>query len=524
MLVTGCLGGKDGDRAERAEQASLVAAVFETPEPYSARTLDSTDLATFLTRHPDYRADSARMADFYARRDMQFAWTVRDSLTASADAFIALAGLKGYGVDERHPDCDSCAVESELELTASFFQFAARNYGGQFTQDLRDLDWFIPRAKRDIAQLMDSLAAGTMDLSAYEPLHPQYQLLRGAFRRLSALSEVPWPTLTLAQGTRSIKPGDSAPLLMDIRERLRRLGDLAAADSMLGSVTDSLTASVPEIAPVLDSVLVVSVQRFQARHGLEADGVIGPAFLREMNVPPAERLRTLLVNMERMRWLPETQPANALVVNIPDFRLHVFEGDSEAFSMRIVVGAEATHTVIFADTLTQVVMSPTWTLPMSITRGEILPALRKNPNYLRAHNMEIIGGSKAAPVIRQRPGPDNALGRVKFLFPNRFNIYMHDTPARGLFALEKRAFSHGCIRLAEPKKLADYLLQDDPEWTPERIGKVMLSGRETTVELRQPRPVLILYFTAWVDGEGQLNFRDDVYGHDRKLAEELFRS
>jgi len=169
-------------------------------------------------------------------------------------------------------------------------------------------------------------------------------------------------------------------------------------------------------------------------------------------------------------------------------------------------------------------MSPTWTLPMSITRGEILPALRKNPNYLRAHNMEIIGGSKAAPVIRQRPGPDNALGRVKFLFPNRFNIYMHDTPARGLFALEKRAFSHGCIRLAEPKKLADYLLQDDPEWTPERIGKVMLSGRETTVELRQPRPVLILYFTAWVDGEGQLNFRDDVYGHDRKLAEELFRS
>jgi len=243
-----------------------------------------------------------------------------------------------------------------------------------------------------------------------------------------------------------------------------------------------------------------------------------------MNVPPSERLRTMLVNMERLRWLPEKQPANALVVNIPEFRLHVFEGDTEAFSMRIVVGAAATHTVIFADTLTQVVMSPTWTLPMSITRKEILPALAKNPNYLRTHNMEIIGGSKAAPVIRQRPGPDNALGRVKFLFPNRFDIYMHDTPARGLFALEKRAFSHGCIRLAKPRALAEYLLGDDPEWTPERIGTVMLGGRETTVQLRQPRPVLILYFTAWVDREGRLNFRDDVYGHDSRLADELFRS
>ncbi len=274
---------------------------------------------------------------------------------------------------------------------------------------------------------------------------------------------------------------------------------------------------------LFDSVLARAVQRFQSRHGLDTDGVIGPAFLRELNVSPSERMRTLTVNMERMRWLPERQPPNALVVNIPDFRLHVFEGDSEVFNMRIVVGATATHTVIFADTLTEVVMSPTWTVPMSITRREILPAIRKNPSYLRTHNMKIIGGTKAAPVIQQQPGPDNALGRVKFLFPNRFNIYMHDTPARGDFAREKRAFSHGCIRLAEPKSLADYLLRDDPEWTPARIEKAMFGGRETTVKLEQPRPVFILYFTAWVDRDGILNFRDDVYGHDKRLAEELFR-
>lgn len=505
VLVSACAG--TSDRSERAEKASEVAAVFETPEPYSARTLDSTSLTTFLAGHPDYRADSAALADFYARRNMQFAWFVRDSLTASADAFITLSGVKGYGLSERRIGCDSCTVASELRLTAEFFHFAERNYGGHFAQDLRDLDWFIPRAKRDIGQLMDSLAAGTMDLSAYEPLHPQYRLLRDAFQQLSALSAMPWPELALADGQRSIKPGDSAQVLVSIRERLRLLGDLASLDG----------------APVLDSVLVTAVQRFQDRHGLETDGVIGPAFLRAFNVPPADRLRSMLVNMERLRWLPEHQPANALLVNIPEFQLHVYEGDTVAFSMRIVVGAAATHTVIFADTLTQVVMSPTWTVPMSITRNEILPAIAKDPAYLRKHNMEIIGGTKAAPVIRQKPGADNALGRVKFLFPNQYSIYMHDTPARSVFDREQRAFSHGCIRLAEPRALAEYLLQDDPEWTPERIGEAMFSGRETTVNLANPRPVFILYFTAWVDKDGLLNFRDDVYGHDRKLAEELFK-
>lgn len=513
-------------------------AVFETPEPYSARTVDSTDLTHFFAQHPEYAADSARMAQFYARRDMQFAWIVRDSLTTSADAFIALAGIQGFGVDERRPGCDSCAIRSELELTARFFQFADRNYGGNFTQDLRDLDWFIPRAKRDIGQLMDSLAAGTMDLSSVEPLHPQYRLLRTALQRLSPMSDAPWPALSLPTAKRVLEVGDSAQVVADIRSRLEQLGDLSTAtlasdsapavDSSMvrvssAAIGDSATKSGGDAA-VFDSTLLRAVTSFQARHGLAEDGVIGPDFLREVNVSPAQRMRTLMVNMERMRWLPEKQPPNALVVNIPEFRLHVFEGDSEAFNMRIVVGATATHTVIFSDTLTEVVMSPTWTVPMSITRNEILPAMRKNPAYLRTHNMKIIGGSKSAPVIQQQPGPTNALGRVKFLFPNRFNIYMHDTPARGDFAREKRAFSHGCIRLAEPKTLAEYLLRDDPEWPPSRIEKTMMAGRETTVELKNPRPVFILYFTAWVGSDGVLNFRDDVYGHDRRLAEELFRA
>jgi L,D-transpeptidase YcbB len=221
--------------------------------------------------------------------------------------------------------------------------------------------------------------------------------------------------------------------------------------------------------------------------------------------------------------VPDEQPANLLLVNIPEFRLHVYEADTIVMSMRVVVGTAVNRTVIFSDTVSTVVFSPTWTVPPGITRNEILPAIRRDPDYLRKENMEIIGGTAAQPVFRQRPGPNNALGRVKFLFPNSYSIYMHDTPARTLFARDQRAFSHGCIRLAEPRALAEYLLRNDPSWTPERMTAAMLSGKETFVQLRERPPVMLVYFTGWVDRDGLLNFREDVYGHDRKLAAELFR-
>jgi murein L,D-transpeptidase YcbB/YkuD len=274
---------------------------------------------------------------------------------------------------------------------------------------------------------------------------------------------------------------------------------------------------------VYDSALVLAVQRFQARRGLTADGVIGSGVLRALNVEPAAQLRTLLVNMERLRWFPESLPPNALIANIPEFRLRVFDEGREVMAMPIVVGEEATKTAIFAATLTQVVLSPTWTVPTSIVRKEILPAMRRDARYLRRNHMEIIGGTAALPMIRQRPGADNALGRVKFVFPNGFGIYMHDTPAKSLFARDQRTFSHGCIRLSRPRELAEFLLREDPAWPPERIEAGMLGERETMIRLAKPRPVWVVYFTAWVDDDGQLNLRDDVYGHDARLAREVFR-
>ena len=241
-----------------------------------------------------------------------------------------------------------------------------------------------------------------------------------------------------------------------------------------------------------------------------------------MNVPVTKRLEQLLMNMDRMRWLANNPSGNLIVVNIPEFVLHVYEGKQKAFDIDVVVGKEGHNTMMFNGDLNQVVFSPYWNVPPSIVAKEILPAIEKNPNYLAKENMEITGNDDGLPVVRQKPGASNALGKVKFLFPNSFNIYFHDTPAKSLFEKDKRAYSHGCIRLKEPEKLANYVLRNQPEWTPEKIEDAMNSGEQKFVRVKDPIPVLITYYTAWADDNGRLNFREDIYGHDERLAEKMF--
>lgn len=518
-----------------ADEARLITEVFETRQAYTVRKLDSIDIATFLSVHPEYQAGSAAMYNFYARRGNQYAWFVNDSLSHSAAGFATLVnsadtayaeiaalrhnlnklmhGGNGHGNGHDMATCDSCQLDLELALTAQFFHFADKKYGGLVGKDLRELDWFIPRSKKDYSQLLDSIAAGHMDLSPVEPVHPQYKRLKAELKRFYELDTlVDWTMLDLA-GQRKIEPGDSAGVIPDIRQRLMLLGDFRSQGDSV--VLHSMR---------YDSTLVKAVMHFQDRHGLLADGVIGAGVVRQLNVPPRDRIRTLLVNMERLRWVPSHHAPDLILVNIPEFRMHIFEGGREAWSMDVVVGTTATRTVIFSDTLKRIVFSPTWSVPTSIVRGEILPAIAKDPNYLSKKGMEIVGGTAALPAIRQKPGAGNALGRVKFLFPNSYSIYFHDTPSKGGFAKEKRAFSHGCIRLSQPTELAEYLLRNDSTWTPEKIKKAMFGGRETHVNLKADarRPVTISYYTAWVSTDGLLNFRDDVYGHDDRLAKELF--
>ncbi len=534
VLVPGLLVACSGEprRPAKADDAQSITEVFESKVEYTVHHLDSADVPAYLTEHPESRPDSAAIVGFYQRRGYQYAWFVGDSLSAAAGNLIGLMSstdsILGSGTDGHGDQAwlvgllrgDSLELTedrmrtAELMLTAQYFRFAAVHYGGFVQKDVRDLDWFIPRKKKNYDQLLDSLANGRMDLSPIEPVHPQYGALKAELRKYYNLDTLAaWDRLSLGD-RKKLEAGDSASFVPDLRQRLMLMGDLVSAGD-----------PVVLHSTVYDSTLVKAVQHFQARHGLHPDGVIGQGVMRTLNITPAERIRTLLVNMERLRWVPERYPKDLLLVNIPEFRLHIFENGEEAWNMDVVVGAAATRTVVFGDTLSRIVFSPYWGVPMSIVRNEILPALEKDPNYLAKKGMERVGGSDKLPLVRQKPGPQNALGRVKFLFPNSYDIYFHDTPSKGGFARESRAFSHGCIRLSRPQDLAIYLLRNDSVWTEDKIKKAMSGTKEITVNLplEERRPVMIGYFTAWVD-KGQLNFRDDVYGNDAKLAVELFVS
>lgn len=523
LLVSACAKQRAARRA-RAEKHFAIAKVFESTQPYTTRKVPDAVLESFLAKNVEYNADSAEISDFYHERQMQFAWVLDDSITASAEAFVALAGVidveapgatkaskrlsalyeRGFteGQKNRVKLCDSCATEVELRLTAEYYRFVNGPHGGGLDRDLNTL---IPVAKRDYPRLLDSLVADKMDLAGYEPIQPQFALLKAQIKAYSKLASMPWPALELPTGVKVIKPGDSSAVVADIGARLNVLGDLSAASGAR-----------------YDSAAVAGVKRFQARHGMHPDGVIDADVMRELNVSPAERTRTMLINMERMRWVSEAQPPNLLRVNIPEFRLHVLEQGKEVMAMDVVVGNVATRTVTFSDTMTQIVFSPTWSVPASIVGKDVVPGMTRDPGYLAKHHMTITGGSKGDISVVEEPGPTNPLGGVKFLFPNSFSIYMHDSPARSAFDKEVRDLSHGCVRLSRAGDLAEFLLRNDSEWPVDKIHAAMTSGRETFVKLAQPWPVSIEYFTAWVDRDGVLQVRDDIYGHDATLATELF--
>jgi len=356
----------------------------------------------------------------------------------------------------------------------------------------RDLGFGVTVPVQDgalVAQaLQDGIAAGRL-ASAVERLTPplaQYRQLREMLARYRRLASGPAP------GT--------------LKEQLVAFGDLAAE------------------ADVNDE----AVKRFQARHGLEADGVIGRATTAALAVPPARRVRQIELAMERLRWLPQRSGRPLIAINIPMFRLWAWDADaaeaSPALAMNVIVGrAVRTQTPVFADEMTHLIFRPYWNVPRSILQNEVLPAIERDPGYLARHDMEMVPGADGgAPRVRQRPGAKNSLGLVKFIFPNDADVYLHGTPARELFARSRRDFSHGCVRVADPPALALWLLKDQPAWTREAIEAAMNGTRTQQVNLSAPVPVLLYYLTALVSpDDGLLHFPDDLYGHDAALERRL---
>ena len=349
-----------------------------------------------------------------------------------------------------------------------------------------------------------------------KPATRQYQLLEKSVAHYEKLKEKAWPEISLGKN-KSLKLNDSSVAIPLIKERLIILGDmrkerLAFLENLFGKSSAGIYTADVENA----------VKSFQLRHGMEDDGIIGTAVIKALNKSPAERIAQMRTNMDRiLKDTTQTGQGQRILVNIPEYRLYVYEDNREVLAMDIVVGKTSNPTIAFNDEMEQIVFSPYWNLPPNIIRNEILPAMKKNSNYLRNHNMEITGTEDGLPVIRQRPGPDNALGGVKFMFPNKYNIYFHDTPSKSLFRSNRRAFSHGCIRLSQPFELAKYLLKDQQEWTDEAIRKAMNGRSEKWVKLEQKIPVSITYYTSWVDSFGNIQFRDDIYGHDKELANDI---
>lgn len=485
--------------------------------------LDSVKLSDFLLAHPKYQNFTEQFNDFYKDRNYAYAWfdstglaeqalnfnnLQQNYITSFSDSSIYNSLLDSLlksiqqnasktKIEDKH------ILETELLLTGQFFQYAAKVYKGSDI-DAAELGWFIPRKKIDLHALLDS-ALLYKSGEAYAPQNSQYNRLQQYVQTYSQLSKENGFD-SIAALKKSLRKGDSAEVIITIKKHLQLLGDLSQNDS----------------TPLFDTALVLATKQYQRRMGLTEDGVIGNKMIAELNVPVKKRLQQILINLERLRWMPPEKDTNYILVNIPAFMMHVFDSGRLQFNINVIVGTAANNTVIFNDRLQYIVFSPYWNVPESIVRGEILPGIRKNPNYLSKHNMEIVKEG-SVPVIRQNPGPANSLGLVKFLFPNNYNIYFHDTPNRNLFSQSSRSFSHGCIRVGEPKKLAQYLLRADSSWTTEKIDSVMHLKKEKWVPLKKSIPVFIVYFTAWVDQNGQLNFRKDIYKHDEKMAIKLFR-
>ena len=396
-------------------------------------------------------------------------------------------------------------TESDLMLTNLYLFYAEKVYKGLNDTTTTDLGWLLPRKQVSYAALLDSVMSDPALVDRNDSvLLIQYYKLRDVLVRYREIEKKGgWNTVDLDPKLKAYKPGDTARAIQQIRERLFITGDIKKNNG----------------SNKYDPELVDAVQIYQQRNGQNPDKFIYPKLIREMNVPIGERIKKIIVNMERCRWIsPELARAKTfIVVNIPSFKLNIVRDGKLEFESPVVVGKNVTKTVIFSGLLSYIVFSPYWNLPQSIINKEVKPGMAKNKNYLEAHNMEWNNGQ-----VRQKPGKNNSLGLVKFIFPNSDDIYIHDTPAKSLFARESRAFSHGCIRVGKPRDMAIAVLKDDPNWTPGKIDAAMHAGKETTYVLKNKIPVYIGYFTAWVDQHGVINFYDDIYQEDERLAELLF--
>lgn len=476
---------------------------------------DSTLVAPFFEKYPELSRFKTEMTVLYRKYQYHYIWYDDSGINEPGNLlYNKISNLESEGVQAKIPYKEKLDdlfqlsneeqkpnVETELLISALYFFYADKVFKGLDPKKSVEMGWYLPRKKQSYVSYLDTIILNPSLINKDEKeVLGQYYRLREVLQQYREIEQKGgWNTIDLDPEFPSLKPKDSSKTIAQIRQRLFATGDIAA---------DSKSA-------IYDDELKEGILKYKKRNGFTPDAVITSKHIATLNIPVAARIKTIIVNMERCRWISAdmSKAKELIVINIPSFQLTYFkEGKPELIS-KVVVGKTLNKTVVFSADMKYIVFSPYWNVPRSIIKKEIEPAMAKNPNYLAKHDMEWNNGN-----IRQKPGPKNSLGLVKFLFPNSNAIYLHDTPSKSLFNEEKRAFSHGCIRIAKPKELANLILKDDKNWTPAKIEAAMNRGEESWHTLKNKIPVYIGYFTAWVDTEGTVHFYDDIYQRDDRLA------
>ena len=497
----------------------------------------------------DYR-DSVKK--FYDAGGNSLAWIQNGKASPQAVSMILLfqqAALKGLNPEDYDASrwdarlaklqptapkaSDTDLAHIDLALTVSAMRYISDLHIGRVNPQHFKFGLTVGPQRLDLADELRTQVLPASDIPAIlAKVEPNYDGYRRAEDALLTYTKMvttgDTPPIPVPQ--KGVRPNSTFAAMPQLVARLRQLGDLAAA------------ADVPANSTTYSGVVVDAVKHFQHRHGLDTDGVLGKGTVTALNVPLKTRLQQLQLTLERYRWIPPDFPEPPIIVNIPEFELRTMRRQPANYlTMRVVVGkAMRTQTPVFAQNMKYVVFRPYWLVPPSILRNETIPKTERNPNYLADNNFEVVDRSgnvvpsspasddiisgirSGAFSVRQKPGPKNALGLVKFIFPNQYNVYLHSTPEQELFSRSRRDFSHGCIRVQRPADLAAWVLREKPQWTMDKIQAAMNTGPDNVqVNLDKPIPVLILYSTAVVDPDGQVRFFDDIYGYDKSLDKVL---
>ncbi len=543
---------------QAAASAVLSATLALTAGPATAQGAASTDRLADLIRErieTAARGGSAMMVlgderihaaselpTFYRGRDHQPAWVndlgpraVADSLLWAVEGAVLeglesnhyhLVRIRDIYADVRHAERSATEVdqarlaELDLLMTDAFLVLAAHLSAGRVDPTTIHPEWTASRSAVDVVAELDmALATGRVAGTLHKllPVHPGYERLRAALadhRRVAGQGG--WPILP----GRTLGPGTKDPAVALLRARLRMSKDLAPT---VHAKDDQL----------YDDEVEAAVRRFQARHAIEPDGVVRLETSAMLNIPVEDRIRQIELNLERWRWLPQDLGDRHIRVNIAGFDMHVMEGDSAVFRSRVLVGQRYRRTPVFSDRMTYLVLNPTWTIPPGILEEDKLPLIRRDPTYLRRNNITVLGSDgravdpssvdfnrvtgRTAYRFRMDPGPENPLGRVKFMFPNAHHVYLHDTPDHDDFDRPWGAVSSGCIRVEDSMALTEYLLAGEQGWDRARIDAALQTPGERTVRLPEALPIHILYWTAWVEPDGSVHFRSDIYDRDDPL-------